>query len=126
MLGATATVVGDLGEASISKGKCNLKTLVGNWIAIEDVMVEAEVEESAQVDRCGAVSETDAVAFDAAEPDATVVVRDEPCDGAFDHGPVLSVVVEADPVGPVGPGGGEEFVVFGDVEPAAVDGGGAA
>ena len=44
LLGATATVVGDLGESSISKGKCNLKTLVGNWIATEDGMVEAEVE----------------------------------------------------------------------------------
>ena len=44
LLGATATIVGDLGESSISKGKCNLKTLVGNWIATEDGIVEAEVE----------------------------------------------------------------------------------
>ena len=44
LLGATATIVGDLGEASISKGKCNLKTLVGNWIATEDGMVEGEVQ----------------------------------------------------------------------------------
>ncbi len=58
------------------------------------VVVEAEVEESSEVDRRGSVADADAVAFDATEPDPAVSVGDEPGDGAFDHGPVLAVVVE--------------------------------
>ena len=51
-------------------------------------MVEAEVEEPAEVDGRGSGAEAEAIAFDASEPDAAVPVGDEPGDGAFDHGSV--------------------------------------
>ena len=59
------------------------------------VPVEAEVEESSEVDRCCSDRESEAVAFDAAVADSAVAVGDEPGDGSFDHRPVLPVVVEA-------------------------------
>lgn len=57
-------------------------------------MAETEVDQAAQVDGGDAVGETELVAFDAAVAHPTVTVGDEPRDRAFDHGPVLPVVVD--------------------------------
>ena len=90
------------------------------------VVVEAEVDESLQVDCCCSGGERCAVSFDASVADSSVAFGDEPGDGPFDHGPVLAVVVDADVVAPVGSRLGEELVVFADSEHLAVDCGGAA
>jgi hypothetical protein len=81
------------------------------------VPVEAEVEEASEVDGGGSDAEGEAVAVDAAVSAAAVAVGDEPGDGAFDHGPVLSVVVDEDGVAsPSAPVCGQEFVMLGDEE----------
>jgi hypothetical protein len=77
-------------------------------------VVEAEVEESPEVDGGDAGGQADAVAFDASVADSPVVVGDEPGDGAFDHGPVLAVVLDTGPAAHAGSGGGEELVVVAD------------
>ena len=59
------------------------------------VVVEAEVDESAEVERGDAGGEPLLVAFDAAVADAAVAVGDEPGDGSFDHGSLLAVVGSA-------------------------------
>ena len=55
-------------------------------------MVGAEVDESGEVDGGAAVREADLVAGDSAESDFAVAA-DHPCDGPFDHRPVLPVDV---------------------------------
>ena len=88
------------------------------------VVFEAEVDQSFEVDDGSSSGERDAVAVDAAVTQTTMTVGDEPRDGALDHWSVLSVVVDEVGVGsPAGPVGGEVFVVFGDFECLAVDGG---
>ena len=83
--------------------------------------MEAEVEESSKVDGGGSGGQGEAVAVDAAVADASVPVGDEPGEGAFDHGSVLAVVVEAGARSPVGSCGSEVLVVVGDVKDLAVD-----
>ena len=51
------------------------------------VVVEAEVDESTQVDGGDPDVETGLVAGEAVVADSAVAVGDEPGDGAFDHGP---------------------------------------
>ncbi len=89
------------------------------------VVVEAEVDEAAEVDGGNAGGEAVLVAFDASVADAPVAFGDEPGDGSFDHGPVLAVVADEVTVSP-GPAGGDEFGVVGvDTQGAPIDGCGA-
>ena len=87
---------------------------------------EAEVEEASQVDGGGADAESEPVAFDTAVADSAVAVSDEPGERAFDQWPPLPLVVEMGAGPPIGPGGGEEFVVLADAEHSTVDAGRAA
>lgn len=87
--------------------------------------MKPEVDEASQVEGGGSQAEADAVAFDAAEADASVAVGDEPGDGALDHRVVLAVVVEAGACCPVGPCLCEQLVVVADFEGLAVLGAGA-
>lgn len=81
------------------------------------VVVESEVDESFEVDDGCSDGEPDAVAGDAALAAASVAVGDEPCNGAFDHGPMLAVVVDEVGVGsPAGPVRGEVLIVLADEE----------
>ena len=57
-------------------------------------MVEAEVDQLFEVDHGGSGGECDLVALDTSVAAASVSVGDEPGDDAFDHRPVLSVVVD--------------------------------
>lgn len=82
-------------------------------------MVEAEVDEPAEVERGEPGGEPLLVAVHAAVADLAVPAGDEPGDGAFDHGPVLSVVVEHDRVAPRGAGVDQLVVVFADVDLAS-------
>ena len=91
----------------------SLLSLVGDHPVLACVM-EAEVEESSEVDCGGSDAEGLAVAFDASVADSAVAVGDEPGNGSFDHGPVLAVVVESLTFAPSGAGIGEESVVFAD------------
>src|SRR4051812_44749189 len=75
------------------------------------MVVESEVDESAQVDGRDPDAETVVVALHTAVADSPVAFGDEPGDGAFDHGPPLSVVVDEVTVGPRSTGG-DEFGVM--------------
>jgi hypothetical protein len=90
------------------------------------VVVEAEVDESAQVERGDSVSEAELVAFDAAVADASVTVGDEPGNGSFDHWSPVPVVVCEVAVAPRAAGFDEGGVVLADVEGASGLAGGAA
>jgi hypothetical protein len=52
-------------------------------------VVEAEVQESSEVDRGSAGGECLAIAFDASVADSAVAAGDQPGDGSFDHRSVL-------------------------------------
>jgi len=65
------------------------------------------------------VSETDPVCVDTSGADSPVSFANKPCDGSFDHGPVLAIVLSADAVAPVGSSLGEKLVVFADSEDLA-------
>ena len=87
---------------------------------------DAEVDEAFQVDRGATVGESDLVAGDAPVADFAAVTSDQPGDGAFDHGPVLSVGLYELVGEGVGSSVGEEFVVLMDGQHFAVDRPGAA
>ena len=76
----------------------SLLSLVGDHPVLACVM-EAEVEESSEVDRGGSDVKGLPVAFDTAVADSAVAVGDEPGDGSFDHGSVLPVVVQRCAIG---------------------------
>ena len=100
------------------------------WLGLGDRpglpgVVEAEVDESAEVDRGDSEGELGAVGFDAAVADPASSVGDDPGDGTFDHGPVLAVVGDDLRVGPGMTGGDEFVVVISDGEASPVFGGGA-
>ena len=80
---------------------------------------EAEVEEPFEVDRGAAHGPGVTVSVGASESDSPMVVADQPGDGAFDHGPKLTVgVVEV--VGASERAGcGEQCVVGVDFDDAA-------
>ena len=88
-------------------------------------MVQAEVDEPAQVDGGGSQAQPEAVAFHAAVADSAVSVGHDPGERAFHHGAVVAVGVDTDAVAPVGSGSDEEFVVWGEVERLPGSAGGA-
>ena len=83
---------------------------------------ESEVDEPPQVDGCCPGGEGDPVAFNASIFDSAVSVGDDPCNGLFDHGSILSILVEVVSVSPSGPGLGEELVVLTDAKDPANNG----
>lgn len=90
------------------------------------VVVEAEGEESPQVDGGGSVGEPELVSVDAAVAKAPVVVGHQPGQGAFDHRPQSAVAVREVGICGGGAGSSELSVVVVDVEGPARLGGGAA
>ena len=86
------------------------------------VVVEAEVDQSFQVDDRGSGGERDLVAVDAAVSAASVAVGDEPGNGAFDERTVLAVVADQVSVGtPSRPVRSQVLIVFADQERLAID-----
>ncbi len=88
-------------------------------------MVEAQVDESSQVDRGDSLCELCPVRLAASASDSAVSVCDHPCNGAFDHGPVLAIVVEERLVAPGLASGDKLVIMFRDRETPPVFGGGA-
>ncbi len=84
------------------------------------VVVEAEVDEPAEVDGGDAQGELRPVGFDALVTDPAVPVGNDPREGAFDHGPILAVVVDEHATVPCSSRGDEFVVVVGDSEAASV------
>ena len=88
------------------------------------VVGEAQVDEALEVDGRSAVGEPNAVAGEAAVGDVSAG-SDEPREAALDHRSELSVVVGEVAVTP-GSAGFDEFgVVVGELQGAAIAGGGA-
>lgn len=104
--------------------RCRPGPVRSGWCEVPGVAVvfEAEVDQPFEVDRSGSGGERDFVAFDAAASAASVAVGCEPCDSAFDHWSVLSVVGDQVSVGlPGRPVCCEVLIVFGDFERLAVE-----